>query len=300
MKQQFLKATIGTIRLTVYDKNIPLIPASALITLYGTNGTSVLQSQASASVNATTGEMTYSLTTTHTANLGLNYKATWEYVVSGVTYYKTQLFDVVMSILFISITDDDLYKHLPSLAKTNVQQSGTATAGTSSTLVDTIKRKEVDDYWVGGTIDIISGTGAGQSRTITDFVQSTSTITVSPVFTTTPDTTSVYKIVRSFYQAIEQSFQKIEQLLYDKGKRSSLILESSQISLPLIYKTLETIAMDLSDEDGDKWDRVHKYYKEEFDKVWNGLKLDYDEDESGGIQGDEVQQSTNQLNIFRT
>ena len=42
---------------------------------------------------------------------------------------------------------------------------------------------------------IVSGTGAGQSRIITDHVLSTDTSTVTPAWTVTPDATSVYEIV---------------------------------------------------------------------------------------------------------
>ena len=300
MKQQFLEDIGGTIRLTTYDKNRALVPSSALITLYENDGTTVLQAQASASVNSTTGEMTYAISSTHAADKGLNYKAVWQYVVSGATYYETQLFDVVKSILSIPITDDDLFAELPSLRKANVQATGTATAGSSSSLTDTSKRKETDDYWKGGTLEIMAGTGSGQSRDITGFTQSTAVITVDPAWATMPDTTSVYRAVKSFSKSIEQCFEKIEQMLYDKGKRDALILEASQIRIPLIYLTLHTISLDLRDEVDDKWDMTQKSYYEMFKQAWSNLTLDYDEDESGGIQGDEAQQGINVIRIHRS
>ena len=300
MKQQFLKAIAGTIRLTAYDKNRSLVPTSALITLYKQDGSTVLQSQTSATVDGTTGEMTYALTTTHTADLGLNFKAVWQYVVSGNTYYETQLFDVVRSILSIPITDDDLYAEIPSLRKANVQAGGTATAGATGSLTDTARRKEADDYWKGGQIEIMAGTGSGQTRDITGNTQSTGVITVNPNWTTTPDTTSVYRVVKSWSVAIQQSFEKIEQMLYDKGKRDSLILESSQIRVSLIYLTVHIIALDLRDEVDDKWDLLAKDYDVKFEKAFTSMTLDYDEDESGGVQGDEVQQHTNSLRIQRS
>lgn len=300
MKQQFLYQKTGTIRVTVYSNNRPVIPSSATITLYKTDGNTVLQSSASASVDSTTGEITYSITATHTANLGLNFKAVWAYIVSGTTYYETQLFDVVRSILSIPITDDDLYAEIPSLRKANVQASGTATAGASSTLTDTAKRKESDDYWKGGQIEIMAGTGVGQTRDITANVQSTGVISVSPNWTTTPDTTSVYRVVKSWTVTIQQSFEKIEQMLYNKGKRDALILEASQIRVALIYLTVHAISMDLRDEVDDKWDLLAKDYDLKFEKEFNSLALDYDEDESGGVQGQEVQTNVNSLRIQRS
>lgn len=298
MKQQFLKAKTGTISLTVYQNNYQVIPTSATITLYTPSG-STLQAEASASVNSTTGEMTYSLTTTHTADHNLNYKAVWKYTVSAVDYYETQLFDVVKSILSIPIVDNDLFAELESLRKTNVQATGTATSATASTLLDTARRKETDDYWKGGVIEILSGTGANQRRTISGFTQSSSTVNVTPNFVTTPDSTSVYRIVRSFSDKIIQSFEELEQMFYNKGNRQSLILESSQIKTVLLFLTLEKVCRDLSDQLDDKWDRLATVYMEKFDKSFNNLKLDYDTDESGFIDDQESASSINSLRIYR-
>ena len=297
-KQQFLEDKTGTIRLSVYDKNYITTPTSALITLYTTSG-GVLQAQATATVGSNN-EMTYSLTTTHTADVGLNFKAVWQYVISGVTYYETQLFDVVKNILSIPITDDDLYAELDSLREANKQATGTATAGAAGSITDTAKLKQEDDYWKGGLCKIIAGTGVGQERTATGNTQSTGVITVTPNWVTTPDTTSVYKIVRSFSVKIQQSFKKIEQMIYDKGKRHQLILESSQIEIPLIYMTIHFIALDLTKEVDDKWSVIAKAYWDRFNESFNSLKLEYDEDASGTIEGDEEQTGPGSLRIRRS
>jgi len=298
LKQQFLKGKTDTIRLTVYQYNRPLIPTTAKITLYKPDGTE-LQAQANGSVDATTGEMTYALTAIHTADHDLNYKAIWEYVVSSITYYETQLFDVVKSILSIPITDDDLYNELPSLRKANTQASGTATGGASGTLIDTTRRKEVDDYWSGGKIVILAGTNAGQERDITDFVQSTGVISVTPNWAATPDTTSIYQVVKSFSAQIQNSFNKLETMIYNKGKRHELILESSQITFPLVYLTLNAICLDLMDDENDKWDRLAKEYQVKFEKAFNSMVLEYDTDESGAIDDEEGQKNQNELRIGR-
>ena len=297
MKQQFIQGKVSTIRLSVYSNNRPVIPTAATVALY--KGSTVLQADTAATVDATTGEMTYSLTATHTADRGLNYKAVWSYTVSGVVYYETQLFDVVRSVLSIPLTDDDLFAELESLRKTNIQQTGTATSATTSTLLDTGKLKNADDFWKGGIIEILAGTGSGQRRVITGFTQSTSTVSVTPNFATTPDSTSTYRIVRSYTDKINQSFEELEQMLYNKGNRQDLILESSQVKVVLLFLTLEKICRDLSDEADDKWDRLAAVYMEKFDKSFNALKLDYDADDSGTIDDEETASSINSLRIYR-
>jgi len=300
MKQEFLKGVADTIRMTVYQDNRPIIPTSATITLYESGSTSELQASASASVNSTTGELTYSLTATHTTSLGVNYKAKWAYVVGGVTYYEEQLFDVVLSKLSIPITDDDLFNELDSLRDVNIQATGTATAGAAATLTDTASRKESDDFWTGGRVEILNGTGAGQVRDVTDFVQSTSVITVSPAWAINPSTDSVYKIVRGYTKKILQSFDKISAMIYNKGNRAALIIESSQVKVPMIYLTVHFICLDLMKEAGDKWDRLATRYWDLFSTEFGQMKLDYDVDESGSITGDEKQRDVTSLRFYRS
>lgn len=79
--------------------------------------------------------------------------------------------------------------------------SGTIDSGTVSTFVDAALT-DADDFWNGFYILITGGTGAGQAREITDWVQSTNTATVSPNFTTTPDNTSVYVITGAAFSEI--------------------------------------------------------------------------------------------------
>jgi hypothetical protein len=297
MKQNFIQSQIDTLRLTVYDNNRPLIPSSGTVTLYKPSG-ETLQAAAAVTIDGTTGEMTYALTATHTAAKDLNYKAVWAYVVSGTTYYQTQLFDIVLSQLGIPITDEDLFNELDSLRKAAEQATATATAGAAGSLTDT-KRRESDDYWKGGTIEIVAGTGIGQRRDITGFTQSTGVFTVTPNFGTAPDSTSKYVIVKSFSSKIIAAFDKLQTMLYDKGKRHELIIESSQITVPLVYLTIHMIALDLMDESDDKWSRLATIYWDKFDKSFGAMKLDYDEDESGLITEDEEMKSPTELRIGR-
>lgn len=75
-----------------------------------------------------------------------------------------------------------------------VLQSGTATAGAATTI--TIQTAVgADDRPIGCLIKITGGTGVGQCRSITDYVNSTQVVTVDRPWTTNPDNTSVYSIL---------------------------------------------------------------------------------------------------------
>lgn len=79
-----------------------------------------------------------------------------------------------------------------------VADGGGVSSATATTLTDSAQSWGADEY-KGGTVRILSGTGAGQVRTIT--ANTATTLTVTPAWTTTPDTTSRFQIDRYGYLA---------------------------------------------------------------------------------------------------
>lgn len=69
--------------------------------------------------------------------------------------------------------------------------NGTATAGAATTLTDSAKNWPVNG-WANSQVRIISGTGAGQIRSIAS--NTANVLTVSAAWTVNPDATSVYRI----------------------------------------------------------------------------------------------------------
>ena len=73
-------------------------------------------------------------------------------------------------------------------------QQGTAQAGAASTITLAAGASAVNNAYNGMAVEILSGTGLGQKRTISGYVGSTRVATVSVAWTTQPDATSVYRI----------------------------------------------------------------------------------------------------------
>lgn len=69
-----------------------------------------------------------------------------------------------------------------------------ATGGAASTVTLDTLASAIDDFYNEMTISIVGGTGAGQSRTISDYVGATKVVTISRAWSTTPDTTSAFVI----------------------------------------------------------------------------------------------------------
>lgn len=92
-----------------------------------------------------------------------------------------------------SLGTDGKLLSTPSWINSNYMQfaTGTATAGGASTLTNSGKNWTVNS-WNNSQIRIVSGTGAGQIRTIAS--NTATVITTSSPWTTQPDATSVYSI----------------------------------------------------------------------------------------------------------
>ena len=77
-----------------------------------------------------------------------------------------------------------------------IVESGTAQGGTASTIqLRSGANFTADDRPNGMYVIITGGTGAGQARSITDYVNSTDTATVSPDWLTNPSSDSTYLVV---------------------------------------------------------------------------------------------------------
>jgi hypothetical protein len=73
--------------------------------------------------------------------------------------------------------------------------SGTAQAGTASTIQLSAGTSFADDILNGAVVKVLTGTGAGQARLISDYTGATDTATITPNWTTNPSSDSVYEVV---------------------------------------------------------------------------------------------------------
>lgn len=287
MKQELLKDQSGTLYFTPYVDNLAGVASSATVTVSKPDGTAVVTSQ-SCTVDSTTGEISYTLTSGYVDELGENWKADFTYTIGGVTYYQTILFDVVLHKLAITVVDSDIYKEQSEFREKGESVSGSVTSATSTTLVDTNLKMYLDNHWNGSEVTVQNpSTGVEQTRQVTDFAQSTGTLTVSPAWATTPDSTYQYIIRRGYQKKIETAFEEMMFDIRAKGYRPALILESSELHVPNVKKTLALICRDMIQAPEDKYDMLSKHYEEQYKGYMDRLVLQYDTDESGTIEGAE-------------
>lgn len=79
---------------------------------------------------------------------------------------------------------------------------GVVSASAANSLTDSSQSVQFDTRYVGGTVEIVSGTGSGQRRTISGINNATKVLTVSSNWTTNPGVGAVYRIYKPNGQRI--------------------------------------------------------------------------------------------------
>lgn len=125
----------------------------------------------------------------------------------------------------------------------NTHPTNTAVVQTASTLAVSIGVSDAinqpNDYWNNGAVIVVSGTGRGQIRLISDFNADTGVITISEAWTTIPDTTSQLRLVKEILKDIK--YATIEQALYlSKGGGERARLQSEGVTSYTIGDLSET------------------------------------------------------------
>ncbi len=109
--------------------------------------------------------------------------------------------------------------------------TGTAQAGTATTITLAAGDTAPNDTYNQQRILTTGGTGVGQSRTITDYVNSTKVAAVNRPWTTNPDATTTYEI-----QAAEGGMQPIRSGTAQGGAFGSITLDASASVENSFYK----------------------------------------------------------------
>jgi len=100
-------------------------------------------------------------------------------------------------------------------------RQNTAQAGGASTVTLDAGASADNDTYNNLEIHIISGTGAGQSNTITDYVGSTKVATVGTAWTTQPDATSVFRILTADIPTNTLQWSNLEYFYNELARRGA-------------------------------------------------------------------------------
>ena len=145
---------------------------------------------------------------------------------------------------------------------------GLATGGSTTTIADSVERTEADDYWNGGSAWITydaGGLGAapqGEYGYVSDFVQSTGTITLRTALTTAVASGDRYAIATPRYP-LQLLIQKVNETLdvIEKTDTTTITIASSTLeyTLPTDCRELKQVWLQ-TDADVNDWQQVHDWY----------------------------------------
>lgn len=259
---------------------------SASLLIYDSSG-SVYQSSTAMTVSSNVATKAINFATDPTGltySKDRNYKVEYRVVWADTTVeYFAQFFDIVMYPFANLVTDQDLMDENRMIENGIQEEGGTASSGSTTTLVD-LNRIESDDFWNGGKLFILptDDTGKISEHTVTDFVKSTGTLTFTPALSGGV-TTQSYTLRRSYQAQINQAGNIVRDDIAAQGKKAYLMVDSTQVNRLIVCKCLERYFQQIRKADGDQYDLQFKYYKEEYDKLFNSIPLLYDTDEDGSI-----------------
>jgi hypothetical protein len=143
-------------------------------------------------------------------------------------------------------------------ASTTHHDSGSAQAGTSTTITLKSTASSTDDIYNGMYVTITSGTGVGQVRLIEDYVGSTKVATVDVAFTTAPNATSNYQVTTWTTESVNQYVN-----VQPQGRARILrYVSSTVVEAVTEYPFFNTTAIDAG-----RWELEHNY-----EDVWSAAK----------------------------
>lgn len=293
MKQKILIDIGGDLELKYFENSLQVIPApaaSAKVIIYDDGG-AVKVALSVVSIDSA-GTMSFAITAAIADDVYSNWKAVWQFVVNGNTIYKTTLFDVVRNILENPVIDEDIINAAAFLKEQNYNKIFTSDSGTSTTIIST-ELTEKDDYWNGGSAEVIDGINVGQIRKVTDFVASTTKLTVE-AFVAAIDATSKIRLTRTFKKEIDRAFDRFKLDVKNRGIRIDRIIDDSQVKEYIIILSLHYICFGLSTDIADIWFAKAEAYMSDYKKLIGTAVFEYDDDNDGNIESDEEQK-----NIFQ-
>lgn len=140
--------------------------------------------------------------------------------------------------------------------------TGTAQAGTSTTIQLAASETYTDDQINGARVFITGGTGAGQWREVIDYVGSTDTATVN-TWSTTPDNTSTYAVQwiggNVIYEVMVDSFTSATQFPFDlaTGDVATYLVEDYHYSRRGAHNDTQTRHVQLGPASrADDWSKI--------------------------------------------
>ncbi len=109
----------------------------------------------------------------------------------------------------------------------------------------------------------------------------------------------IWSAESNYDDQIQEAFKILKRDLKNKGNRPHMLIDGSQLRIPLIHKTFEIIFRGFFKEAGDKWHELYKEHEQKYIDEFAALVIKYDSDEDGIIDKDERTVLASQIDLER-
>lgn len=147
---------------------------------------------------------------------------------------------------------------------------GTATGGSTTTVIDTVDRTEDDDFWNGGTVFIVQTTDGnapqGEYKRVTDFVNSTNVITAG-TFTAAVGAGDFYAIINNeyplnqFVAGINDALRRLGKVPVFDSTSLTIVAAQTEYQLPIAAKIdlRQVFIQTQSDSNDNRWKEIFNW-----------------------------------------
>ncbi len=130
----------------------------------------------------------------------------------------------------------DIIRYLKGLMDASITAWGTADAGSGAGLIRDAARAEVDDWWNGQTVLMLTGAAAFQKRPITDFIAGTDDIIVAPNFDAAVAAGDIYVILAHYNMIVPRAADDVANALTSQviGRKDDTALYAAAANATLM------------------------------------------------------------------
>lgn len=278
MKQQVIISIGGELKTDFYINGIKQTPTDAFITIYDETGT-VKQARTAAVITGQ--DISYLVPAAICSAIKYNWKAVWEFKISGSDIVKAELFDIIRYKFYSPVNNENLISRAPFLSEMNYQRMELASSGTLNTITCP-NLTERDGYWQAGILKVLEGKALDDKRGVLSFAAGI--LTVDQNFHEIPDSTTRFQVIRSFEKEISEAVRIVQDDLKKRGVFINRILDPSEVSEHIINKALYIICFNFSTDPLDIWMEKAKAFNKEYYSLLSNLNFNYDQDDDGNIK----------------
>lgn len=182
-------------------------------------------------------------------------------IAAGGTKRHRLVLDVVLVVPWHTVTEADLFLLAPELRDNRALgvEDGTATGGSTATLVDSRLTQFPDGYFDGGEVEILSGDNEGQFREIHKSVRSTGTVNL--VADAPLDNAIVagdeYRVRQSWGALVDEAWQELRGKLRTIRWGYYKLADPADLHRPLVWSAMAYAFEAIGTEDS--WKRADEY-----------------------------------------